>query len=236
MTRTLVVAAGLVVALATATGCASGRTTWTHNAVADASASTASVAVAAAAAPVTNAETPAEAIGTLEFHAFDLGFTPQTVAVPMPGTYHVTFVNDGAIFHDITFDDGTVIGADPGQTGEGDVVIPEGGLGFICSVPGHGPAGMTGSVTVDGPAPSTAASAAPDDHGGPAPETAIVADPNAPPPVTHDATAPAALTGTVHDIDLIMTEQLMTVATGIPADGLDLRRHRSGSGHPGQGG
>ena len=47
----------------------------------------------------------------LEFHAFDLGFTPQTLSVPAPGTYHVVFVNDGAIFHDMTFDDGTVVEA-----------------------------------------------------------------------------------------------------------------------------
>ncbi len=150
----------------------------------------------------------------LEFHAFDLGFTPQALAVPAPGTYHVVFVNDGAIFHDMTFDDGTVISADPGGRGEADVVIPASGIGFICSVPGHGPAGMTGTVTVEGAAPSAASSAAPDDHGGPAPETGIAPDPDAPLPVTYDATAPAALAGTVHDIDLVMTEQLMTVATG----------------------
>ena len=69
----------------------------------------------------------------------------------------------------------------PGQTVEGSVVIPAEGIAFICTVAGHAASGMTGTVTVDGPAPSAAASAAPDDHGGPAPETEIVADPNAPP-------------------------------------------------------
>src|SRR6478672_6457448 len=126
MDRGFVVAAGLMVVLATATGCASGRATWTRGAVA--------VADAAESPRVMHSDSPAAAMAPLEFHAFDLGFTPQTLAVPAPGTYHVVFVNDGAIFHDMTFDDGTVISADPGGHGEADVVIPASGIGFICSI------------------------------------------------------------------------------------------------------
>ncbi len=69
---------------------------------------------------------------------------------------------------------------------------------------------MTGVVKVAG---APAATPKPNE-GGPAPDTAVVADPNAPPPVTYDATAPAVLHGVVHDIDMVMTEQPMTVATG----------------------
>ncbi len=150
-------------------------------------------------------------------HAFDLGFKPSTLSVPKPGTYTVRLVNDGAIFHDFALPDGTKIGADPGQTTEGQFVIPPGGTSFLCTVPGHAAAGMTGNVTVEdsgattaSPAPSQGA----DDHGGPPPTTDVVADPNAPAPVTYDATAPALLPGTVHDIDLVMTEEPMTVAPG----------------------
>ncbi|HSK92939.1 MAG TPA: multicopper oxidase domain-containing protein [Candidatus Angelobacter sp.] len=99
-------------------------------------------------------------IGEITITAFDLGFEPAMVHVPEPGTYTVTFVNDGGIFHDVAFDDGTVIGAEGHETATGEVTIPAGGMGFICSVPGHADGGMRGEVVVD-------ASANPDpSHGG----------------------------------------------------------------------
>jgi FtsP/CotA-like multicopper oxidase with cupredoxin domain len=57
-----------------------------------------------------------------------------------------------------------VIGADGRQTATGEVTIPAEGMSFICSVPGHADAGMTGSVMVsatgetDGAEPSPAQS------------------------------------------------------------------------------
>ena len=137
-------------------------------------------------------------VEVLEIHAFELGFAPATLSVPAAGRYTVRFVNDGTIFHDVTFDDGTVIGAEAGQTAEGEVDVPAGGLTFLCSVPGHGPAGMTGSIVVDGAAaaePAPAASHAADDHGGPPPQTDVAADPAAPAPVLYPASAPARLGG-----------------------------------------
>ena len=80
--------------------------------------------------------------------AFDLGFEPATVNVAEPGIYVVTFVNDGAIYHDITFADGTMIGAEGKETATGEVSIPAAGMTFICSVPGHADGGMTGEAIV----------------------------------------------------------------------------------------
>ncbi|HET9417046.1 MAG TPA: hypothetical protein VFP30_05825, partial [Candidatus Limnocylindria bacterium] len=51
-------------------------------------------------------------IGEITITAFDLGFEPATVTVSAPGTYAVNLVNDGGTFHDVTFADGTVIGAE----------------------------------------------------------------------------------------------------------------------------
>ncbi|MEZ4597592.1 MAG: multicopper oxidase domain-containing protein [Chloroflexota bacterium] len=119
--------------------------------------------------------------------------------------------------HDITFDDGTIITAEAGQTATGELVIPAEGIGFLCSVPGHGPAGMVGTISVAGGAPSETGAPAtqdPNSHGGPAPVTEVEADPNAPPPIVFDATAPARLEGEVHDIPLVMIEKEMTVAPG----------------------
>jgi nitrite reductase (NO-forming) len=107
-----------------------------------------------------------EVLGTLEIHANDeLKFDPNTVDVAAPGLYEVTFVNDGAILHDLTFANEPVQSADPGQTVTFEVTIPAGGATFLCSVPGHADAGMTGTVTVAGAASGS------DDHGGPVPAT-----------------------------------------------------------------
>jgi nitrite reductase (NO-forming) len=159
----------------------------------------------------TSAPAVAVATGELRIEAFDLGFKPAALTVPAAGTYTVTFANTGSMTHDLTFADGTKLVADAGQTATADVAIPDGGLAFLCSIPGHAQAGMTGQVSVEGQAaampgtsgtPSTAADSAP------------VADPNAPPYVLHDPRAPALAPGTVHDIDFPIIEKDMTVAEG----------------------
>ena len=112
--------------------------------------------------------------------------------------------------HDLTLPDGTTTGAvDGGASGTVEVDVPATGIAFICSIPGHAQAGMTGTITVKGTA------AGGDDHGGPLPSGDVAADPNAPAPVTYDATAPKRLPeGEVHDIDLVITETTKTVAPG----------------------
>src|SRR6185369_15321078 len=83
-------------------------------------------------------------------------------------------------------------------------------LMFKCSIAGHAQAGMTGMIMVAG---SAEASSPP--TGGPTTGTATPsADPNAAPYTRRDPAAPPVMTGTVHDIDLPITEQDMTVAAG----------------------
>jgi nitrite reductase (NO-forming) len=164
----------------------------------------------ASSAPAPSSGTAGAVVGSLEIEAFDLGFTPAAIEVEAPGRYEVTLNNTGTISHDVTFVDGTTSGMiDGGEAGTFEVDVPAEGLTFICSIPGHEQAGMEGAVTVKG-----AATAGGDDHGGPAPTTDVTADPNAPAPVTYDATAPARLSGDVHDIVLEITEEEMTVAPG----------------------
>ena len=99
--------------------------------------------------PDASASAPVDGpIGEITITAFDLGFEPAMVHVDAPGTYAVTFVNDGGTFHDVTFADGMVIGADGHQTATGEVTIPADGMSFVCSVPGHADGGMTGEVMV----------------------------------------------------------------------------------------
>jgi plastocyanin len=104
---------------------------------------------------------PEGPIGTIEIHAFDLGFEPAEITVAEAGEYTVRFVNDGGVLHDVTFADGTKLEAEGHAEATGTVTIPAAGLSFICSVPGHADAGMQGTVTVGGGHGSHDASAAP---------------------------------------------------------------------------
>jgi nitrite reductase (NO-forming) len=151
---------------------------------------------------------PASA-SSIIIEAFDLGFNPSTIVVPAPGTYDVTLHNTGSILHELTFPDGTRIGADAGTTASGKVTVPVGGITFLCSIPGHAEQGMTGSIAIAGAAASSAPAAP-----GPIAAATPVADPNAPAYTLRDPLAPAVLAGTVHDIDLPIVDKDITVATG----------------------
>jgi nitrite reductase (NO-forming) len=203
--RTLAAGLAVIVLLGGCTA-GSGAPAWTF-APEGAPAATDNAAPAASHDAGHGSEAP---VGTIRIEAFDLGFTPAEVEVDGPGTYDVEFANVGVTPHDVTFEDGTTIAALGGETASGTVTVPEGGLTFICSVPGHEAGGMTGAVTVKGSAPAPGG----DDHGGPMPEGEVAADPNAAPYELFDARAPARLEGEVHDIELVMTEEEMTVAEG----------------------
>ena len=206
--RTIIAAVVIASALA---GCASpGRPAWTYPPTTMPSApgqlAGHQMASPQASAPAAGAGL---AVGSeIAIESFDLGFKPATIVVAGPGTYPVVLRNTGAAPHDVTFADGTKIVADPGATAKGSVTIPATGLTFLCSIPGHAPAGMTGSVTVAGSAPAPAAS------GAPVAAATPVADPAAPPYTLRDAAAPPLPSGTVHDIDLPIVDKDITVAEG----------------------
>jgi nitrite reductase (NO-forming) len=173
-------------------------------------------------------EVAAAAGDELVFVATEMAFTPGSIDVE-PGTYPAVFRNDGVIVHDIKFDDGTPVVADPGETVRFELAVPEGGLGYICTIPGHADAGMTGLVTTG------ASGAAPNGHGAgaggygdDASEVALVADPAAPSYALFDPVAPArgqgpGITlveggapggGDLIEVELVVEEKLMTVAEG----------------------
>jgi nitrite reductase (NO-forming) len=199
VTPTLITIAAMVILA----GCTEARATWTFAPGTPPPAAAAGDPTEPTAAPDTAG---GDVLGTIEVEAFDLGFTPAELTVATPGRYEVALVNIGQIPHDITFASGEQAVAQAGETATVVVDVPAEGLAFLCSIPGHEQAGMAGAVSVDG-APA-------DDHSGPAPTVDVEADPNAPAPVPYDATAPKRLDGEVHDIDLVMTEQEMTVAPG----------------------
>jgi nitrite reductase (NO-forming) len=194
------VAAVAIVAVACAP--AAGAPTWTYT--------PGGAAGAATPGPTQGGTAGGEVLGQLEVNAVDLGFEPKELSVEAAGRYGVTLKNDDAIPHDITFADGTTGVANPGESVALEVDVPDSGLTFICSIPGHADAGMQGAISVAG---STAGGGS-DDHGGPAPATDVEADPNAPAYTLYPADAPALLEGETHDIDLVIEEKLMTVGEG----------------------
>ncbi|HXG41022.1 MAG TPA: multicopper oxidase domain-containing protein [Candidatus Limnocylindrales bacterium] len=155
---------------------------------------------------------PGEVLGTIEIRAFDMGFEPAQIEVQSAGRYELVLRNDGSIPHDVTLAGGAGhVHAEAGQTARATIDVPDDGVVFTCSIPGHEQAGMKGAIVVAGGGTGGTGN---DDHGGPAPETAVEPDPNAPPYAVHDPTAPDRLAGETHDIDLVIEEKEMTIAPG----------------------
>src|SRR5262245_3946602 len=106
---------------------------------------------AAASQPTPTTHPAAGTVGAVEVTSFDLGFTPKAITVDAPGKYAFTLKNTGAAPHDLTFADGSTTGTvDAGKSATVEVDVPAGGLSFLCSIPGHSAAGMTGAITVKG--------------------------------------------------------------------------------------
>jgi nitrite reductase (NO-forming) len=154
-------------------------------------------------------------VGTIAITAIDLAFDPANVIVDKVGQYELSLTNKGAATHNITFTDGKVLSADPGQTTTMVVDVPAEGLMFSCSVPGHAQAGMQGMIMVAGSAEASPTTAAGAGRGTSSGTTATpAADPNAAPYALRDPAAPPVMSGTVHDVDMPIVEKDMTVAAG----------------------
>jgi plastocyanin len=82
--------------------------------------------------------------------AIDIEYESAPETLPA-GETEVTLTNNGAIEHNVVFDDvdpEPVVVAGPGETQSGQVQLEPGTYRYHCSVPGHEPT-MNGEVTVD---------------------------------------------------------------------------------------
>jgi nitrite reductase (NO-forming) len=198
----------LVFAAIALAGCASASgPTWNFGT----EAAPALPARSAAATPTLDGQVAAA--NTVEIHAFDLGFKPSELSVAAAGPTAIKFVNDGSALHDLTFADGTKISAGAGTTATGTVNVPTAGISFLCSIPGHAAAGMTGAIAITGNSAMPGMSMTPSTPPR-AGEATPQPDPNAPKYTRFDATAPAVLSGTVHDVEMPIVDKDITVAEG----------------------
>ena len=166
---------------------------------------------------------------TVEFRASEFAFSPPEI-VAEPGTYTGLLINDGTIEHDITFDNAEPVVAAVGETVEFEFTVPEEGVAFLCTIPGHTDAGMRGMVHTPTSAAAAESAAGSEEAAtdGVAAASPIEPDPNAPPYEWRDPRVPArgegeGVTlvaggapggGDLIEVEFQVEEKLMTVAEG----------------------
>ena len=82
--------------------------------------------------------------------ATDFSFDPDELSIRAGQSVNLTLNNRGTLYHDLTIEGlGFVLTASGGERGSGSLTVPEPGrYRFVCSVPGHAEAGMTGTLVV----------------------------------------------------------------------------------------
>ncbi|MEO5918773.1 MAG: cupredoxin domain-containing protein [Candidatus Limnocylindrales bacterium] len=85
--------------------------------------------------------------------ASEFAFAPNEIQIRPGQTVNIVLDNRGALYHDLTISDlDFALAADPAERRAGALTVLESGrYRFICSVPGHEAAGMSGTLIV-GPA------------------------------------------------------------------------------------
>ncbi len=83
--------------------------------------------------------------------ATEFAFEPSEIRLRAGETFNLTLDNRGALFHDLTISELDLkLTADAGARASGSLAIAEPGrYEFVCAVPGHAQAGMTGSLVVE---------------------------------------------------------------------------------------
>lgn len=82
---------------------------------------------------------------------YDIFFAPTRIRIPANTDVRLVFQNDGVIVHNFALNEQGIdisIDVDPGDTGEVVVNLPAGNYKFVCNIPGHKQAGMTGVLAV----------------------------------------------------------------------------------------
>ncbi len=188
------------------------------------------VAIVAVIGAFGNESSGAAASGTAGETEFDITLgdmfvSPSTIEVPAGAPITLNVTNDGMMPHDLKVNGstGTELLA-PGESATVTVGGFDADVQAWCTVPGHKQAGMVLGITVLGAATPAAgsagatATAAPDAAPDAATDPAATIDPQAAPADDWEARDPVlapAADGTVHEIALDATEELIEVAPGV---------------------
>jgi plastocyanin len=84
--------------------------------------------------------------------ATEFAFDPEDFSLPADEDVDLTLENTGVVEHDIVvedLDDRELVFANAGETVTETVNLPAGTYTYYCSIPGHRPAGMEGTLTVE---------------------------------------------------------------------------------------
>ncbi len=158
---------------------------------------------------------------TIEVELGEMFVRPSSIEVAA-GTELVLVVhNAGTIDHDLKLD-GT-LGTEllkPGETETVNLGVQQASGEAWCTIPGHREAGMTMDIVVTGGTSTDGAAAPSDGHGagGSASGDFASIDPAAVPGPDwnpRDAAAPVTPSGTLHEIELRATEEILEVAPGV---------------------
>jgi plastocyanin len=114
---------------------------------------------AAAATPQASGATPAaggeeQAAGAgagepVTVESYDIYFEPSELSIPADTEVTVSLPNEGVTLHNFSIDElGISVDIAPGATEETVINAPAGEYEYYCNVPGHKPAGMLGTLTV----------------------------------------------------------------------------------------
>ena len=141
-----------------------------------------------------------ETVGELEIKMLDMSYQPAVLDVPRTGHYVLKVTNPSAVLHDIELANGVRMEIKPGQSATKLIDVPEQGLTYRCSMPGHEQAGMKGIISVNGKNPVQL-------------HTQIHTAPLNIKPRYFDPKAPPLRQGKVHYIELVALERDMAVAT-----------------------
>ena len=156
-------------------------------------------------------------VENLNIDMLEMAYSPAKVDVAHAGRYSVKIANTASIPHDIIFSNGVKLAVEPSKQASTVLDIPESGLTFHCSLPGHKEAGMVGRIVVnneDSPSPATKTDA--DDKSVDAKKYADneVISTNAD-YILHDPKAPPLQKAKVHEIHLIAEEKQNVLAKGV---------------------
>jgi len=153
----------------------------------------------------------APAVESLSINMLDMGYAPAKLDVVHAGRYQVNVANTSTVPHDIVFSNGVKLVVAPNKKASTFLDIPESGLTFSCSLPGHKEAGMMGRIVVNNEDPATIEDQlaikvqTKHEHK----STKIVPD-----YTPYNPKAPVLQSGKVHDIHLIAEEKESVVAKG----------------------